>query len=49
VLITGDTTLQDQARAHGVDYYLTKPFQLATLEHIVRAVLSDARQGEDRP
>jgi CheY-like chemotaxis protein len=49
VLITGDATLQDQARAHGVDYYLPKPFQLATLEHIVRAVLSDAKQGEDRP
>jgi len=40
VLMTGDITIHDQARAHGVDYYLPKPFRLDTLEHIVRVVLS---------
>ena len=40
VLITGDTTLADEARAHEVDYYLPKPFRLDTLQHIVREVLS---------
>lgn len=40
LLITGTSTLEEQAQTYGVDYFLAKPFRLDALERIVREALT---------